>query len=156
LGTRLVERIVRGKHGLTRGGPRRSADQRKEVCDGGNSAIERAERRKVPNTRLQTDLYNRRGSRWRVQIWCGGLVQLPSVHSGSDFELEFNGMLTSNFQISGFSVIQITNVTCDRNQVEQVFSRSAGACPEMFYFVARIFFSQFSPLVSHPLDHSVT
>jgi hypothetical protein len=44
----------------------------------------------VPNTRLQTELYSRRGSRWRPQIWCGGLVQLPSVHSVSDFKLDFS------------------------------------------------------------------
>jgi hypothetical protein len=40
-------------------------------------------------------------------------------------------------------------------EMEQVFFRSAGACCEIFYFVVSIFFAQFSPLVSHPLNHSV-
>jgi hypothetical protein len=33
--------------------------------------------------------------------------------------------------------------------------RSAGAYCEIFYLIDSIVFSQFSPLVSHPLNHSV-
>jgi hypothetical protein len=40
-------------------------------------------------------------------------------------------------------------------EMEQILFRSAGACCEIFYFVVSIFFAQFSPLVSHPLNHSV-
>jgi hypothetical protein len=44
LGSRLVKRVERGRRGLTRGGPRRSANQRKEGRDGGDNEIEPAER----------------------------------------------------------------------------------------------------------------
>jgi hypothetical protein len=41
-------------------------------------------------------------------------------------------------------------------EMERVLFRSAGACCEIFYFVESIFFTQLSPLVSHPLSPSVT
>jgi hypothetical protein len=40
-------------------------------------------------------------------------------------------------------------------EMEQVFFRGTGACCEIVFFVVSIFFAQVSPLVSHPLNHSV-
>jgi hypothetical protein len=90
----LVERIERRRRGLTRGRPRRSAYQRKEGRDGGNSEIEREGEEKGPKTMLQTELYSRRGSRWTRKFGAAGSFNSRPFNSGSDFKLEFNGKLT--------------------------------------------------------------
>jgi hypothetical protein len=80
LGTRVVKRIERGRRGLSTGDLRRSADQRKEGHDGGNSEIESAETAGYPGGDRDFGIV-------------GSSNSSPFITS-SDFKLEFNGMFT--------------------------------------------------------------
>jgi hypothetical protein len=94
LATRLVERIERGRRGLTSGGPRRSADQMKEGRDGGNSEIERAERRRfrIRGSRLICIAAGSPGGDREFSV--AGSFNSRPFDSGSDLKLKFNGALT--------------------------------------------------------------
>jgi hypothetical protein len=100
LGTRLVKRIRRGRRGLKSGGPRRSADKRKGGRDGGNSEIERAERRRfgIRGSRLS---YVAAGSPGGVREFSvAGSFNSRPFDSGSDLKLKFNGVFVSSGEMT--------------------------------------------------------